>query len=95
MRERSKELIIEYRTLLQKTIDYLWNLRKYKLRKNGNYRITLSRKREVYKPLREESEKINHLASHYMIKQLTTYSRSRSHGSQKVRRLKLCEPIIK
>ncbi|AKA74518.1 transposase [Saccharolobus solfataricus] len=67
-REKSKELIKEYRTLLQKAIDYLWNLTKIQVRKNGNYKITLPKKREVYKPLREELEKINHLASHYVDK---------------------------
>ncbi|AZF81926.1 RNA-guided endonuclease InsQ/TnpB family protein [Saccharolobus solfataricus] len=68
-REKSKELIKEYRTLLQKAIDYLWNLTKIQVRKkNGNYKITLPKKKEVYKPLREELEKINHLASHYVDK---------------------------
>nr|WP_252972953.1 hypothetical protein [Saccharolobus solfataricus] len=37
-REKSKELIKEYRTLLQKAIDYLWNLTKIQVRKNCNYR---------------------------------------------------------
>ncbi|AAK41873.1 transposase [Saccharolobus solfataricus] len=68
-REKSKELIKEYRTLLQKAIDYLWSLTKIQVRKkNGNYKITLPKKREVYKPLRDELEKINHLASHYVDK---------------------------
>ncbi|AAK42025.1 RNA-guided endonuclease InsQ/TnpB family protein [Saccharolobus solfataricus] len=67
-REKSKELIKEYRTLLQKAIDHLWNLTKIQVRKNGNYKITLPKKKEVYKPLREELEKINHLASHYVDK---------------------------
>ncbi|AAK43271.1 transposase [Saccharolobus solfataricus] len=68
-REKSKELIKEYRTLLQKAIDYLWNLTKIQVRKkNGSYKITLPKKKEVYKPLREELEKINHLASHYVDK---------------------------
>ncbi|QPG49035.1 IS200/IS605 family element transposase accessory protein TnpB [Saccharolobus solfataricus] len=68
-REKSKELIKEYRTLLQKAIDYLWSLTKIQVRKkNGNYKITLPKKKEVYKPLREELEKINHLASHYVDK---------------------------
>ncbi|AAK41574.1 RNA-guided endonuclease InsQ/TnpB family protein [Saccharolobus solfataricus] len=67
-REESKELIKEYTTLLQKAIDYLWSLTKIQVRKNGNYKITLPKKKEVYKPLRDELEKINHLASHYVDK---------------------------
>jgi transposase len=52
-REESRVLLENYRVLLQKALDYLWE------------RAKVERK-EVYKELRDELEKVNLLASHYV-----------------------------
>ena len=52
-REESRVLLENYRVLLQKALDYLWE------------RAKVERK-EAYKELRDELEKVNLLASHYV-----------------------------
>ncbi len=72
-KEESKILIENYRVLLQKALDYLWVKVEKKEVKKGKkvitkVKITLPKKKEVYKVLRNELEKINVLASHYVDK---------------------------
>jgi Probable transposase. len=70
---KSKILLENYRALLQKALDWLWERTKIerkevKGKKVTKIKITLPKKKEVYKKLRDELEKINVLASHYVDK---------------------------
>ena len=74
-KEESKILLENYRILLQKALDWLWERTKIERKevKKGKkiftkIKITLPKKKEVYKTLRDELEKINVLASHYVDK---------------------------
>ena len=73
-KEESKILLENYRVLLQKALDWLWERTKIerkevkKGKKATKIKITLPKKKEVYKILRDELEKINNLASHYVDK---------------------------
>ncbi|MGC9135195.1 IS200/IS605 family accessory protein TnpB-related protein, partial [Caldisphaera sp.] len=73
-KEESKILIENYRVLLQKALDYLWERAKVERKEvKGKkvitkVKITLPKKKEMYKTLRDELEKINNLASHYVDK---------------------------
>ncbi|MEM3234016.1 MAG: transposase, partial [Saccharolobus sp.] len=74
-KEESKILLENYRILLQKALDWLWERTKIERKevKKGKkaitkVKITLPKKKEVYKELRDELEKINVLASHYVDK---------------------------
>jgi putative transposase len=73
-KEESKILLENYRVLLQKALDWLWERTKIekketkKGKKATKTKITLPKKKEVYKVLRDELEKINKLASHYVDK---------------------------
>ncbi|QXJ32329.1 RNA-guided endonuclease InsQ/TnpB family protein [Saccharolobus shibatae] len=74
-KEESKILLENYRVLLQKALDWLWERTKIERKevKKGKkaitkVKITLPKKKEVYKELRDELEKINVLASHYVDK---------------------------
>ena len=63
-----------YRVLLQKALDWLWERIKVERKEVkgkkvlAKVKITLPEKKEVYKVLRDELEKINVLASHYVDK---------------------------
>ncbi|MEJ2776179.1 transposase [Sulfolobaceae archaeon RB850M] len=71
-KEESKILLENYRVLLQKALDWLWERTKIERKEvKGKkvltkIKITLPKKKEVYKTLRNELEKINKLASHYV-----------------------------
>jgi len=69
-KEESKILLENYRVLLQKALDWLWEMVKVEKKevKGKKVKITLPKKKEVYKVLRDELEKINKLASHYVDK---------------------------
>lgn len=75
--EESKILLENYRVLLQKALDWLWERTKIerketkKGKKATKIKITLPKKKEVYKALRDELEKINVLASHYVDKAIS------------------------
>jgi putative transposase len=69
-REESRVLLENYKHLLQKALDWLWERikverRKVKRGKKTFTKITLPEKEEVYRTLRDELEKVNVLASHY------------------------------
>jgi len=71
---KSKILLENYKHLLQKALDWLWERVKVerketkKGKKATKIKITLPKKKEVYKVLRDELEKVNNLASHYVDK---------------------------
>jgi len=73
-KEESKILLENYRVLLQKALDWLWERVKVerketkKGKKATRIKITLPKKKEVYKTLRDELEEVNKLASHYVDK---------------------------
>ena len=72
-KEESRVLLENYRVLLQKALDWLWERvkverKEVKGKKATKIKITLPKKKEVYKALRNELEKINKLASHYVDK---------------------------
>jgi len=69
-REESRVLLENYKHLLQKALDWLWERikverRKVKRGKKTFTKITLPEKEEVYRTLRDELEEVNVLASHY------------------------------
>jgi putative transposase len=75
-KEETKILLENYRVLLQKALDWLWERTKIerkevKGKKVTKIKITLPKKKEVYKALRNELEKINNLASHYVDKAIS------------------------
>jgi len=73
-KEESRILLENYKHLLQKALDWLWERVKVerketkKGKKATKIKITLPKKKEVYKVLRDELEKVNNLASHYVDK---------------------------
>jgi len=74
-KEESKILLENYRVLLQKALDWLWNgikIERKEVKKGKKtftkVKITLPKKKGVYKKLRNELERINVLASHYVDK---------------------------
>jgi len=72
-REESETLLENYRVLLQKALDWLWEKtrierKEVKGKKATKVEITLPKKKEVYKKLRDELEEVNELASHYVDK---------------------------
>jgi putative transposase len=73
-KEETKILVENYKHLQQKALDWLWERTKIerketkKGKKATKIKITLPKKKEVYKALRDELEKINVLASHYVDK---------------------------
>lgn len=74
-REETKILLENYRVLLQKALDWLWERVKVERKevKKGKkvltkVKVKLPKKKEVNKVLRDELEKINVLASHYVDK---------------------------
>jgi putative transposase len=73
-KEESKILLENYKHLLQKALDWLWERVKVerketkKGKKATRIKITLPKKKEVYKVLRDGLEKVNVLASHYVDK---------------------------
>ena len=76
--EESEVLLENYRVLLQKALDWLWERFKVERRevKRGKkvitkVKITLPKKEEVYKTLRDELEEVNTLASHYVDKAIS------------------------
>ena len=85
-REESRVLLESYRVLLQKALDYLWERAKVERKevKKGRkvftkVKITLPKRKEVYKELRDGLEKVNLLASHYVDKAINNaYSILRS-----------------
>ena len=76
-KEETKLLLENYRVLLQKALDWLWDRTRIerkevkKGKKAAKVKITLPKKKEVYKVLRDELEKINNLASHYVDKAIS------------------------
>ena len=71
-KEESRVLLENYRVLLQKALDWLWERIKIERKevKKGKkaftkVKVKLPKKKEVYKVLRDELEKVNNLASHY------------------------------
>jgi putative transposase len=70
-KEETKILLENYRALLQKALDWLWEKVERKEVKGKKVKITLPKKKEVYKVLRDELEKINKLASHYVDKAIS------------------------
>jgi len=76
-KEESKILLENYKHLLQKALDWLWERTKIerkevkKGKKATKIKITLPKKKEVYKTLRNELEKVNKLASHYVDKAIS------------------------
>ena len=75
-KEESKILLENYKHLLHKALDWLWERTKIekkevKGKKATKIKITLPKKKEVYKALRDELEKINVLASHYVDKAIS------------------------
>ena len=70
-KEETKILLENYRVLLQKALDWLWEKverKEVKGKRATKIKITLPKKKEVYKILRDELEKVNKLASHYVDK---------------------------
>ena len=73
-KEESKILLENYRVLLQKALDWLWERTKIERKEvKGKkaftkVKVKLPKKKEVYKALRNELKKINNLASHYVDK---------------------------
>jgi len=74
-KEETKILLENYRVLLQKALDWLWEKTRIERKevKKGKkaftkVKVKLPRKKEVYKALRDELEKVNNLASHYVDK---------------------------
>ncbi|BDB99908.1 RNA-guided endonuclease InsQ/TnpB family protein [Saccharolobus caldissimus] len=77
-KEESRVLLENYKNLLQKALDWLWDRTRIERKevKKGKKVITkvkikLPKKKEVYKTLRDELEKINVLASHYVDKAIS------------------------
>jgi putative transposase len=77
-KEETKILLENYRVLLQKALDWLWERVKIERKevKKGKkifakIKITLPKKKEVYKTLRDELEKVNKFASHYVDKAIS------------------------
>jgi len=77
-KEESRVLLENYRVLLQKALDYLWEktrIERKEVKKGkkifAKVKITLPKKKEVYKVLRDELEKINKLAFHYVDKAIS------------------------
>ncbi|MFP3234756.1 MAG: transposase [Sulfolobaceae archaeon] len=77
-KEETKILLENYRVLLQKALDWLWDRTRIERKevKKGKkaftkVKVKLPKKKEVYKALRDELEKINKLASHYVDKTIS------------------------
>jgi len=75
-KEESETLLENYRVLLQKALDWLWDRtrierKEVKGKKATKVEITLPKKKEVYKKLRDELEEVNVLASHYVDKAIS------------------------
>ena len=109
-KEKSKFLLENYSALLRKVLDYLWDRTRTERRsftdKKGRHRyivrITLPKKREVYKELRDELEKINALASHYVDKAindafsiLKAWKRRAEKGRAKFKKPKLKKVYVR
>jgi len=76
--EESEVLLENYRVLLQRALDWLWEKTKVERRevKRGKkvltkVKITLPEKKGVYRTLRDELEGLNVLASHYVDKAIS------------------------
>jgi len=71
-KEESRVLLENYKHLLQKALDWLWERIKVERKevkgKKVITKITLPEKKGVYRTLRDELEKVNVLASHYVDK---------------------------
>jgi len=74
-KEESRVLLENYRVLLQKALDYLWERIKVERKevkgKKVITKITLPEKKGVYRTLRDELEEVNVLASHYADKAIS------------------------
>ncbi|BCU67196.1 hypothetical protein HS7_06330 [Sulfolobales archaeon HS-7] len=77
-KEESKVLLKNYKTILQKALDWLWKRNRVERKeiKKGRkvlmkLKIKLPKKSEVYKTLTDELEKVNALASHYVNKAIS------------------------
>ena len=70
-REESETLLENYRVLLQKALDWLWEktrIERKEVKGKKATKVEMPKKKEVYKVLRDELEKTNTLASHYVDK---------------------------
>lgn len=109
-RGRTKVLLENYGTLLRKALDYLWDRTRTerksvtdrKGRHNYIVRITLPKKKEVYKELRDRLERINVLASHYVDKAindafsiLKSWKRRAEKGQASLRKPKLKKVYVR
>ncbi|MGC9104989.1 MAG: RNA-guided endonuclease InsQ/TnpB family protein [Thermoprotei archaeon] len=108
-RDETKILLENYRVLLQKALDYLWErtkIEKKQVRKGKKVvtkvKITLPKKKEVYKELRDELEGINVLASHYVDKaisdafsMLKSWKRRAEKGQTKLRKPSLSKVYVR
>ncbi|QKR00206.1 IS200/IS605 family element transposase accessory protein TnpB [Metallosphaera tengchongensis] len=77
-KEETLLLIREYKKLLGKALDYLWNKTRVETEsttvKRGRHKrvkVIIPKKKEVYKGLREGLEEVNPLASHYVDKAIS------------------------
>ncbi|BCU70035.1 RNA-guided endonuclease InsQ/TnpB family protein [Stygiolobus caldivivus] len=108
-KEESRILLENYKILLQKALDWLWERTKVErkeVRKGKKVltkvKITLPKKKEVYKELRDELEKINVLASHYVDKAindayslLKSWKRRAEKGQASLRKPKLKKVYVR
>jgi putative transposase len=107
-KEETKILLENYRVLLQKALDWLWERTKIerkevkKGKKATKIKITLPKKKEVYKALRNELEKVNKLASHYVDKAindaysiLKRWKRRAEKGQASLRKPRLKEVYVR
>ncbi|QKR01123.1 IS200/IS605 family element transposase accessory protein TnpB [Metallosphaera tengchongensis] len=98
-------LIREYKRLLDKVLDHLWNKTRVEVesitdrrgRHHKRVRVTLPKKKEVYKGLRDQLEEVNPLASHYVDKAINdAFSILRSWRKRAIRgRVSLGKPRLK
>ncbi len=108
-KEESKILVENYKILLQKALDWLWDRTKVERKqvKKGKkiftkIKITLPERKEVYKTLRDELEKVNVLASHYVDRAindsfsiLKSWKRRAEKGQASLRKPKLKKVYVR
>jgi hypothetical protein len=101
--EESEVLLENYRVLLQRALDWLWEKTKVERRevKRGKkvltkVKITLPEKKGVYRTLRDELEEVNVLTSHYADKAISdTYSVLKGWRRAEKGRASLRKPRLK
>jgi len=73
-KEESETLLENYRVLLQKALDWLWEktrIERKEVKGKKATKVEMPKKKEVYKKLRDELEEVNVLASHYVDKAIS------------------------